>query len=401
MYSSVAWRCAAALVLWCAPAAGDTLVLDLPTTIARAAQAPSVAAARLRVDEFVADRVTTTARNPRLGVTAGPRYGDTRTTDISVVFEQPVPLGRPGRARDTLSVAQIDRARVQTTAAIRAAEKEAALAYFDAVHAEQLVVAATHATELAQRAMQTAVKRRGAGDITDLDVDLAKAAVGRARSQVGAAESERAAAVGTLAKVLGLGAETQVTVRGDLRADARPLVLEELAARNVRPDVLATQRGRAVAEAEVGVARAEGATDLGVWFSYQREDHEDIFLAGLTFALPVWQRAQGQRALARARVASADAEIARAKTQAGRELVDAFAAYVKAREAASAFEADVLPALDDAELLLGKSLDAGQLSVADFLVARKELLDGRREYLDRLAAHAKARITAIYAAGAQ
>src|SRR5262249_38804364 len=157
---------------------------------------------------------------------------------------------------------------------------------------------------------------------------------------------------------------------------------------------------RDIARAEGRLAVAEKAPAIGVWVGYSREEGADILLGGLRFDLPVWQRARGERHVASARTKTAEIELAATQTRVRRELVDAFEEYSRAREAVAIFEADVLPALDDADALLAKSLDAGQVSIADYLVARKELLDGRREYLDRLASHAKARIAAIYAAGA-
>ena len=59
----------------------------------------------------------------------------------------------------------------------------------------------------------------------------------------------------------------------------------------------------------------------------------------------------------------------------------------------------MLPALDDSEKLLGKSVDAGQLAINDYLISRQEVLSGRREYLDRLLALAKAATTVRYLAG--
>lgn len=392
--------CAAAFALHYSPALADDLVLDLPTTLTLAAAAPDVRLAEARIAEAEAARALTASRNPEVSVSGGPRFGDARTTDLSLELEQSFVLGRPTAARGELAATQARRARDGELAQRRTTQLAAALAYFDALHATLLVAATEHATELAQRAADTAQRRRKAGDITDLDVDLARAALGRARSQAHAAAADRARAIGALARLLGIAGTTRVVVKGDLASPAEPLSLATLARSTEHPDTLVAQGERDLARAEGRVTIADRAPALGVWLGYQHEEGADIVLGGLRFELPVWQRARGERAVANARVKAAEAVIGATRTRVQRELVDTFEEYTRTREALATFEADVLPALDDAEQLLGKSLDAGQISVADFLVVRTELLDGRREHLERLLAHAKARITAIYTAGA-
>ena len=58
----------------------------------------------------------------------------------------------------------------------------------------------------------------------------------------------------------------------------------------------------------------------------------------------------------------------------------------------------MLPALDDSEALVTRGVDAGTLTIADYLVARQELLDGRRAYLEHLRDRAQARVAALLAA---
>ncbi|HEY0250991.1 MAG TPA: hypothetical protein VGC41_05665, partial [Kofleriaceae bacterium] len=84
---------------------------------------------------------------------------------------------------------------------------------------------------------------------------------------------------------------------------------------------------------------------------------------------------------------------------ANRQIADAVAAQQAAERAVATFDREVAPVLDDSEKLLDKTFDAGQLAVSDYLFARQELLNGRREQLDRLLALAKASAAARYAMG--
>ena len=396
---------AAALLFQSTSAAAEQVELDLDTTLKRAATAaPAMVSANGRVREAEASRVGAAAllsSNPEIEVEAGPRYGVERTTDLDVRLGQSFDLGGRRGARRDVAEAGVRLARAEVDASTREVQLEAALAYYEALHGERLVETMQRAADLTQRAAEVADQRRKAGDITDLDVDLAKAAAGRARAMVRVAEAERASTIGRLAKLLVLAPDDTIVLRGDLRPKVA-LTLDTLAPTVAkRADLLALAAESKVAGAELRLARASGWPDLGLWVGYQREEDTDIVLAGVRLTLPLFQRAQGDRAIARAKASRVDAQIQVATRVASREVRDAFAIYEQARGAVETFEAEVLPTLDDAEQLLTKSLEAGQLTVADFLLARKELLDGRREYLEHLLAHAKARVTAQLVAGVQ
>lgn len=156
---------------------------------------------------------------------------------------------------------------------------------------------------------------------------------------------------------------------------------------------------RAVAAAENDQAQANALPQLSVWAGYLREDADAIVLGGLRLTLPAWNRGQGDRQAAAAKerraIAARDATVRVAE----RQIADAVVSYTLARDAVDAFEHDVVPVLDDSEQLLQKTIDAGQIAVSDYLVARQEILDGRREYLERLLALAKAAAAARFVAG--
>jgi cobalt-zinc-cadmium efflux system outer membrane protein len=166
-----------------------------------------------------------------------------------------------------------------------------------------------------------------------------------------------------------------------------------------RADVRAIEAEQRVARAEGKLANANGRPNLGLWFGYDRDEGDTILLGGLTMTLPFWNRAQGDKAAARAKLRSAELERAAVVAAASRQVVDAFDAYVRAREAVEVFERDVVPTLTDSEKLLERSIETGQIAINDFLVARREILSGRGEYLQRQLQLAKAAAAARYVAG--
>jgi cobalt-zinc-cadmium efflux system outer membrane protein len=216
---------------------------------------------------------------------------------------------------------------------------------------------------------------------------------------VSAAETDLAEAIGRLGALVGLAPEDTVTLRGELRPEAA-LSLDDLEpATATRADLLALDAEGELADAEARLARADGKPAFGLWIAYQREEDADIVVGGIRLTWPLWDRGQGGVAEARARSSRVAAEHETTRRAASRQVRDAFAAYEHARAAVEVYEADVLPVLDDSEALLGKSVDAGTIAISDYLVARQELLAGRRDYLDLLLALARARVSAQLAAG--
>jgi cobalt-zinc-cadmium efflux system outer membrane protein len=392
----------AVLLLPSVPALGGPTEIDLPTALARA-HTLSPAAITARGGVSIAEGAVTTAElpfieNPEIDAGAGPRLTTARPIEADVRVEQNLELGRRASRRG-LARAGVAQAHAEAHAALRGLDLEVASAFYEAMFAERSTELAQRSEELAHRAADAADRRRKAGEITDLDANLARSALGRARAASQAARSERAAAAGRLGALIGAGPEEVLVLRGDLRPPPLPdgQVLRAQAAS--RPDVRVLDSGRAVAAAERDQAQANALPQVSVWAGYRREDTDAIVLGGLRITLPIWSRAQGDRQAAAARerraIAARDATVRVAE----RQITDAIAAYALARDAVDAFERDVVPVLDDSEQLLQKTIDAGQIAVSDYLVARQEILDGRREYLERLLALARTAAAARFMAG--
>lgn len=388
----------AALAFHSVSASAESIEIDLHGAIERAHRAaPEAIAVRGRIREaeagLVGAEVTFTV-NPEIEGGAGPRFSGTRPIDAELRIEQDLEPWRRSPRRQ-LARAEVAKATADADAQVRELDLEVALAFFEALHADLEVALAQHAAELAQRGAATADRRRQAGEITDLDANLAKAALGRARSAVEAETTERAIAVGRLAALIGAGAADTIALRGDLEPPPLPTTSDP----SSRADVRALDREADTAIAEAAQARAHGRPTIGVWLGYQREDTAGIVLAGLRMSLPIWNRAQGERATAAAKEHRARDTRDATVHVATRQIADAVAAYQAAERGVATFEREVVPTLDDSEKLLDKTLDAGQIAVSEYLFARQELLNGRREQLDRLLALAKTAVAARYAMG--
>lgn len=395
--------CAALMLLFANPAHAGPLKIDLPAAIARARErAPEAVAALARIGQARAHRTGASVlftQNPEVQVGAGPRFGNERTLNVQAQLTQQLEPTRRS-ARIGVADAEVAHAQALTEAELRVLSYEVANVFFEARYADLAVEVALRNQDVATRAADAADRRRKAGDITDLDVNLARIALGRARSALAAAQSERADAVGRLGALIGAQPDDTITLAGDLKPVA--LTLDSLRAGvATRADIRAVEAESRVAKAEGSLARANGRPDLGVWFGYQLDESDTIVLGGLSLTLPFWNRAQGDKAAARAKLRQSELERAAVVTSASRQIVDAFEAYTRAREAVDVFERDVLPTLTDSEKLLERSIETGQITVNDYLVARGEILSGRREHLERQLQLARAAASARFVAGVE
>jgi cobalt-zinc-cadmium efflux system outer membrane protein len=393
--------CAALILAVAYPAHAGPLTIDVRTAVSRARErAPEAIAALARIGEARAQGVGARVRftqNPAVEVGAGARFGDPRTLALQGQVSQPLEPTRRG-ARMDVADAGIAHAQATSDADLRRLSYEAATVFLEARFADLEVELAQRNVDVATRVAEAADRRRRAGNITDLDVNLAKIALGRSRSALAAAQSERAAAIGRLGVLIGAEPDDVITLVGDLRPE--PLTLDALRGSvATRADVRAFEAEARVARAEGSLANANGRPDVGVWFGYQLDETDTVLLGGLTFTLPFWNRAQGDKAAARAKLRRAEMERAAIVNAASRQLVDVFEAYTRAREAVDVFDRDVVPTLADSEQLLERSIETGQIAINDYLVERQEILNGRREYLERQLELAKAAALARFVAG--
>ncbi len=392
---------AAALLGFAPSAFAEPLALDLPGALARAHQlSPGAARAGGALAEaegaIVAADVLFTS-NPEVEAGVGPRFVAPRRYDVEARVTQALDPGRRGPRR-ALARAELDRTRALGDVGLRELDREVATAFYEAIYTDRALELATSAEDLARRAADFADRKRRAGDATDLDANLARAASGRARAATLAATSARSAALGELAARIGAGPADTFVLRGDLHV-AAPDPEALVTAAGTRADLRELAAARRVASAEHAVATANARPDLGVWLGYMREDGDSIVLGGVRLTLPAWGHGEGEHAIATAHLRAAEATAAVTRRAVLGELGATHAAYAAARDAVALLERDVLPALDDSEKLLGKSVDAGQLAISEYLVARQQILDGRREYLDRLLALARAATAVRYQAG--
>lgn len=378
---------AGVILLAAAPASAqqkEVLTLASVLELARSS-APAVVAARLRIEEargrVVGARLPFTS-NPTIGAAAGRRSGPTATGEYELEVAQDLTLPSRRRARIDAARAAVAQEEARSGEVERDVLRQVATAFLLALEARERADVANTAKQFADEALRIAERRFAAGDVAQLDVNLARTAVARAEAE---ARSAAATLNGQLTQLqVLLGITTPAVLEGSLR-DALSLPTGDLVARaSQRPDVRLLDAEIAEAEAEQRGARTLRWPDFGVRAAYEKEEGDRVFLGGVGLSLPIFNRGQEATAVANARLARVRAEREALTRTIEAEVRGAVASYDALRAVAVEYERTVLPLVGENERLALESYEVGQIGLADLLLVRREALDARRAFLDQL-----------------
>ena len=402
-----AFGVALAILFACAQAeASSPAAVTLEEALRRAAAHPDIAIAdadvRAAEGELVSAR--TLPYNPEVSVGLAPSKDEAGgARDLDASLGQTIELGgkrsnriKAATARRAAAQARFEWVRLQVTARARRA-------HLLALAAAERVKTAREAEGVADELRSAARERLDLGAGTQLEVNVAAAAAGRARGERLAAERLYRTARTELAAAIGLPGPEDLEPVGSLGSLARPLLDEEALVERAlaqRPDLTAVRQERAAAEAEVGLASALAVPDLTLGATYERSRDDTRFLVGVSLPIPFFNRNQGGRAVAGALRTRATVTEEAARQSVQRDVRGAFRALGLAREAVEGFDRDVVGSLGENVSLARESFRAGKISLFDFNLLRRDLVETQLAYLDALAELVEARYALELATGA-
>ncbi len=395
---------AAGILAWRGAAVGAEPIRDTLTAasvLSRArSQAPEILLARTRVLEARGRLAGSRAlhdENPVLEGTAATSADAERRTRWGLS----VPFGLGLRRAYHVGVARAELSREELLAADseRRVVGAALSSFYRLLHVEQRRGLARERLALAERLGQLTRERHRAGDVALLDVRVAETERARAASDVRSEEAAVARAQVDVALVLGLPSATGLVAAGSLE-DRPPFPLGPAPdAAEGRPDVRAAASEVEAARSDVALARSALIPRLAFRLDREHEEGRAVARPGLAVTVPLFNSGQGDRGVARARLERARLELARSERGARAEREGTTAAYEAAVAAADELEAHGLPQANETAAMAEESYRAGKIDLASFLIVRRDGLETRREYLDRLLEAALADIDRAVAAG--
>ncbi len=369
-------------------------MLTLSDVLARAReQAPQIVSARLAMEEARGRLLGASLRfqeNPELTGALGNRNGpDQRFTDYELGLDQAFEPGARRAARIAGAEAAIAHGSANVDEVTRTVLRDAASAYYRALHANERIRLLDASSELAASVYATAERRFKADDIAVLDVNIARASLARVRAEREAAEASKTLALGELRQLLQVGED--VAVAGALSRPENVDLDSALQTVAQRPELRALEAEIAEADAELRVGSSYSKPQYGVGVRYSREEGDQIILGGMTVTLPMFSKGQEQRAVSTARASRLRAELTAAQVRVQREVRSAFEAFNRRLAAVRVLETDAIAGMDENEQLTTRSFEVGQLGLPELLLIRREIIDTRSQYLDALLEAALAR----------
>lgn len=398
-------RLACALLAACSAAAhGQTLTLLEAQRIAEQNH-PQLRSARSEVSATEAELQESRAllwNNPQLSAEARQRrLGQVNEPDVSrrdaaLGISQTFETGGQPRARRAAAQAALEANQATVEATRREVRAETAQRYFQVLALQRRVQMEQQGLELVQRAAAMVAKRVSAGEDSRLDGNLATVEAERSVNQLAQAREQLLQAQYALAATLQLPPGATPEASGDLAPPAQTYTKDELLSLAARhPKVQAAEARTRAASSRVTLEKAARAPDVTVGLSYSPErsiDTKDrVTTLSVSVPLPLFRRNEG--AVARA---LSDEEKSRAEqltTQ--RESAAAVYQLWQRQESLTARVArlrdSVLSKLDENQRLSLKALQAGEISLGQYLLVRRQALDAQRDVLDASAELAQTR----------
>lgn len=313
--------------------------------------------------------------NPELEI--GAEQAESDTTSIGV--RQAIDWADKRGARHGIAAfeAEAARAEFEATRQQLIAELLTALGRYHSTEAlDQL---AQQRVDLMQRFLALAEKRRRAGDLNQVELDLARLAHTRSLLQRAQASAERTDAEQALVAVTGAARQSWPALPGRLPEPASfdaQMLLDGL------PELQAQRARVAAAQSTITLRQREQRPDPSLGLRGGREGSEG--LVGLSLSIPLYVRndfrAETQAANAQLIKAQQTGQDAYRRAQA--RLTSAAARYRVTYDAWATWEHSGQPSLSSQLALLERLWQAGELSTADYLLQLNQTLETRTSALE-------------------
>lgn len=397
------WRrvCAFTVVSLAAPLMAQTPDPSLPSggsiTLEQAValafeRSPQVqeSAARVALAEGVLVGARTYPFNPVLEAERASRDdGNERTSDREIALSQEIEIAGQRGKRVATASASAEAARAAFTRSRQELAARVASAFAAVLRARELTVLASFEREVAAELAAFEQRRLDNGAGTLIDLNVTRAAEGRAARRVALASGEEAAARASLAEIVALPVAELPAAAGALPdAWPAPAALAELErlALDRRSDLLALRSEAEAATARIRLERSLATPNLVIGVAKGREaDRDDLDTLRAGFTIPLFQRNQGGIATARAEEGVLSAQLASAELAVRREVVAAWSRAEATSRALAVFRQTVAGTLEENLDLVQRGLAAGKLRGSEVLVFRRELIDSRRELIEAAA----------------
>ena len=391
------------IVLWSTTVRADEPPLSLPRLIAYSLQNNGDLKA-FREEKGIRDAGKVKAGllpNPTLDLEAGTGAltGSTSENSLALGLSQEFSLAGKRDKRLTLAERELEIYRWQLADRERLLRDEVKTAFYDAVLAKERLALIDRAITLNRQLLDVTKERLAAGDIPELEMNLAKVELARSvGARIGVAKTllQSQASLWTL---VGLPPGSQLAIEGEL-ASGTPVAesladLKQLAQAN-RPDIKALEAEKGRGDADVLLAEAERTPNLTAGLVVRRDTttmeiggvagKDTAYTVGvrLSMPIPVFDRNQAGIQEAMARKSSSETRLAAAIRTVERETEIAYASLLSASSVLALYKADIIPQLEENLQLTQEAYRLGEVGILSVIQEQKKFFEVNDSYLAAL-----------------
>jgi cobalt-zinc-cadmium efflux system outer membrane protein len=328
------------------------------------------------------------------GELTGSRFENTMSVGVSQEF---LTAGKRGK-RLLVAGKEIESFDSQVNNSGRLLMEEVKTTFYDLLLAGKRVELAERSIALNSQLLDITKQRFDAGDVPELELNLARVEVARSEGRKAEAERELSPARARLLLLMGLPRDETANFSGSLEGKPLTITVGELKglALAKRPDLKALQAEKAKGDAEDVLARAERTPNVTFGVGYQRENsaidvageeiksRDNLIAMKLSIPLPLFDRNQAGIREAKARKGSAENRYAFARLTIEREAEAAFARLATAEKSLSIYTTAIIPQLEENLKLIQDAYRLGEVGILTVIEEQKKFFEVNDGYLTAL-----------------
>ena len=325
----------------------------------------------------------------------GELTGSESEERMSVGVSQEFLIG--GKREKRLAVADAESTRFQSR--IKDAERvlllELKSGFYDLLLAERRLDLAQKAVEFNSQLLHITRERFAAGDIAELDVNLARVEAARSEGRRIEVEHELVPLRQRLLSYMGTSDLENLRITDTVDTQGLSMDLAELKALALknRPDLQALASEKSKGEAELDLALAERLPNITAGLAYSRErsvtsfggvdDRSTEHLIGLTLSvpLPLFDRNQAVLQESRIKKSSAETRLPFARQNIEREVAAAHARLASADKSLNIYAREIIPQLSENLKVVQEAYRLGELGILAVIEEQTKFIDVNEEYL--------------------
>lgn len=357
-----------------------------------------------REEQGIRDAGTTragTLPNPtlELEVETGGLTGSSSDNSLAIGISQEFLTSGKRVGRLTVAGRDQELSRLQLADRERTVRAEVAAAFHDAILAMERITLAERFVDLNRHLVNIAKERLSAGEIPELEMNLAMVELSRSEGKRIEAEANLVQARSRLTILMGTRVMDDPPLSGTLEGELPPGTNRDELVRTAllnRPDLKALEVELSKNDAEAALASAEAIPNLSASLMLRRESSafetggfegkDTAYTVAMKFSmpLPLFDRNQAGVQEARARRNSTEARLTSVRREIEGEVKAAHAAYLNADRILSLYRTGIIPQLEENLNLTREAYRLGEVGILSLIQEQKAFFEENEAYLTAL-----------------